>query len=127
MKRLVFDGNEEGAARFQFLYTGFLLGTPQGGLRGIEVMRRAATVLEKMETISRVARHPEDESQIIYLRETGDILRELIDEGGILEFEDQEFDMLKNHFEASPQSAGSAKGFVATADFLENAEEVVKK
>lgn len=118
MRVLVFEGNEQGATRFQFLYTGLLRGTPQGGLRGLEQMRRAAKILEKLEAVSEVVRHPADQNRVLYYGDTGDVVRQLIESGGQVELADEEFDMLRSHFENAPQTAGAAKAYVDTADFL---------
>lgn len=126
MRTLVFDGqNEEHQEAFAILYQGFLLGAPQGGLRGLSAHRDALKILEKMEAISiPQTQKTRDEDGVevdapVRLRETGDQLRTLNEDEELeLVLEENQYEMLLKHVENTPFRIGVAKQVVFAIDFL---------
>lgn len=123
-KTLKFDASEESKIQFSLLYQGFLMGAPEGGLKGLEQHRRAHKIMEKLEKISEIVKDrgtKEDgtEEERVAYYQTGDVVRALKDAGGKLVLEEEEAKMLKEHIDAVPWRVQASKHVVALADKLE--------
>lgn len=97
--------------KFEFLYSGFIIGGSLTQQKGLMILRRELSILNKLEAISKDC---ECGKKIV-----GDeVQREL--EGGTIELNDQEFEMLKTYVSSVPWSSGkSVREAVATIDWLE--------
>jgi hypothetical protein len=116
MRRLVFKA--EDSDMFRLLHQGFLLGAPEGGLRGLSANRTAMKLMDKIDTISEQGK-TEGKPEVY---PSGDIVRHLIGDCEML-LDNSEYDMLKNHFSNVPWRVSIARQVVATLEFLEKAEE----
>lgn len=120
MAMLKFEDTDSGRDEFSLLHQGFLMGSPEGGLKGIEQHKRAICILDKLEEISDVvkgAEKPGDAKSTMYYN-TGDVVRKLRTKGGKVEFEEEEVKMLKEHMESVPWRVGVSRLFVSVVDML---------
>jgi hypothetical protein len=129
MKTLTFSDDQTSKDRFQFIYQGFLLGAPNGGLKGIEANRRAFKIMDKLEAISepvtgKVSEGAEPEA-LFY--PTGDAIRALKPEGGVLLLEEAEIKMLREHLNETPWRPSLSKGVVDADDFLASSPAEITK
>lgn len=121
MRKLVFGGEEQDKTNYQTLYAGFLLGTPQEGLRGLGKNRSAMKIMDKFEALAR----PENsykEGERRQMLPSGDFIFDLREPGEIT-LDQAEYEMLKTHVENTPWVPGSSRRAVAALEFLENAPE----
>lgn len=103
-------GVEQDEKRFEFLYTGFIIGGTLTQQKGLPVLRRELAILDKLHSISKDCdcgkKVIQDEPQ-----------RELT--GGTFELNLQEYDMLHNYVSSVPWSSGkSVRNAVETIDWL---------
>lgn len=120
MKTIVFNPQNDESHKDHFLmvHQGFLLGQPQEGLKGLSARKTAIKILDKLESISHVRKDNEGNT----LRyQTGDEVRDLNEDGGKLELEDNEHEMLKSHFENFLPNfrTGASRQVVAAAELME--------
>lgn len=122
MRVLNFGPDSLSRERFQILYQGFLFGSPQGGIRGIETLRRAHRILDKFAAISDQTYAPAPGgSELVpaVYPDTEDGIRHLKDEGGTMLLDDIEYNQLKHHFEnVGWKSASVIPKALDAADFL---------
>jgi hypothetical protein len=126
MRVLAFGSDEESKTRFSLIYQGFLFGTPEGGLRGFEVNRRANKIFGKLEDISQPVYAPvkSDPSGVelkVVQFPGGDVLRELKPEGGEIRLEDAEYEMLSGFLNNAPWTNTTSRKVADLADFFEAA------
>jgi hypothetical protein len=117
MRVLKFAGTEQDKDMFRMLYQGFLLGAPEGGLKGIGPHRTALKLMDRLDAASQPVMG-EDGKVEKYV--TGDDLRDLDGEQTIV-LDDAEYEMLKKHFNNVPWRVSVSRTVVATMDFLEAA------
>lgn len=121
MRKLNFGTDQADKDNFQMLYTGFLLGTPEGGLKGLAKNRLAMRIMDKFDSIAKKDSDYKDGDRRPMLP-TGDLAMEL-NGGGEIVLESQEYEMLKGHVENAPWLPGAARRVVAALEFLESAPE----
>lgn len=128
MRVIQFDGEQKAKERFRIIYQGFLLGVPEGGIRGLEANRRVMSILDKLEVISEpltaqvpVSEGSEEMKEEYLYFQTGDLVRELRDEGGELSLTEPELEMVKRHLDAAPWTVQAARAVVETVAVLEEA------
>jgi hypothetical protein len=103
-------GVEVDEKRFEFIYTGFIIGGSLIQQKGLPVLRREIAILDKLHSISKDC----ECGKKIIQEETQ---RELT--GGSIEFDRPEFDLLYNYISAVPWSSGKAvRHAVDTIDWL---------
>jgi hypothetical protein len=108
-RKLVFvEGDQE---KFALLYQGFLNGGT-GQSRGLEVMRREARVLDKLDAISQPEIIQIDGKTV----ETNDRVPKLGEQ--VLLLEQPEYELLKAHFEATPWTTRVVRKVVSICDWL---------
>jgi len=114
MKKLeLTKGVELDEKRFEFIYSGFIIGGTLTQSKGLLVLRRELSILDKLQSVSKDCecgkKIIQDETQ-----------RELIDGTSYIEFENPEFELLKQYVGSVPWSTGRAvRDAVMTIDWLE--------
>jgi hypothetical protein len=120
MKKLIFDSSTLSEEHFQIIYQGFVLGVPEGGMRGLESIRRAFKIVTKLEDISEQVTN-EAKEPLFY--QTGDALRSLkkLSEGEtlVLELEDSELILLNQHLEQHKWPLRALKTRLSTQEFID--------
>lgn len=121
MRKLEFGTEDQDREVFQMLYTGFLLGTPEGGIRGLAKNRVAMKIMDKFESIAKEEKDYKDGDRRP-MAPTGDPILEL-NGGGSIVLESAEYEMLKGHVENAPWLPAAARRVVRALTFLEEAPE----
>lgn len=105
MKLRVFDFDEtpEQRDRFPLIYQGFVVGGDSIKSKGMEVTRREARILDKLEAIS---------------DEDADLGRKLKPGPQRFELEQPEYELLLRYFEATPWSTRVSRKIVAVHDWM---------
>lgn len=102
IRRLVFDESESDRWMFPLLYSGFLNGGNSPNAKGMEVLRREARILDKLEAIS-VDEGPE---------------RVLKSGPQEVTLEQPEYELLKRYFENTPWTTAVSRKVVNISDWL---------
>lgn len=104
---------------FGLIYQGFIIGGNSVSSKTMQVIRREAKILDKLEDISQPVgdnRYP-----------TGDRVRELVatenDAPVKLKLTDEELELLKQYFESVPWVTKLSREVVRLADLLDSAKE----
>jgi hypothetical protein len=100
---LVFEDNEQARERFTLLYQGFIAGGNSPAQKGMEVVRREARVLDKLDAVS--------EPSVNGLR----ALRE--GEHAVV-LEQPEYELVKRYFENAPWAVHVSRQVVSVSDWL---------
>lgn len=114
MPILSFEGENEGKI-FQMLFDGFIIGGALIKEKGINVIRREASLLDKLESISK-------ECECGRRLVTGEAARELLDNNNkfIIDLSLDEFNILQNYFEAVPWKSSLSRDVVKISDWLDS-------
>jgi hypothetical protein len=98
--------------KFEFIYTGFIIGGSLSQQKGMTILRREIQILTKLEAMSAEC----DPARKIFGDE---LLRELT--GGTLDLSKQEFELLISYMSAVPWSTGQpVRDAVEVIDWLES-------
>jgi len=97
--------------RFEYIFNGFIIGGNMIQQKGIAVLRRELSILEKLESISK----PCECNKKIMAEEARDLV------GGAIELTVQEFDILYSYIGSVPWSTGKPiREALATLDWLKS-------
>jgi len=114
VRKIHFTNTAEDREKFSLLYQGFLTGGNMAQSKGMEITRREARVLDKLDSIS-------EDSGGEKCATCGTATmnkREMIAADHTLELEPPDFDLLKKYFEATPWTVRVAKRVVDISDWL---------
>ena len=113
MRILVLDTTQD----FTLIYQGFTAGGNSQQSKTMQVVRREAKILDKLEAISQPVVPPATYPN-------GDVARELrTDIPTVLRLTSEEYDLLKKYFEAVPWTVNASRAAVAMADRIDAAPE----
>jgi hypothetical protein len=99
--------------RFEFLFRGLIIMGNQNTQKGISILTRELAILDKLESVSK----PCDCGKLVAGTKEPD--RELV--GGLIQINNQEFDLLYQYISAVPWSIGeSSRGALKTLEWLNN-------
>ena len=103
--------DELGKRHFEFCFVGFILGGSLNQQKGLTILRREMTLLEKLESISELK--PCGKKMV-----NGEPERQLLN-GGQIQLDGPEFDMLYNYMSVVPWQTGtSVRHALETIDWL---------
>lgn len=105
-------GVEQDEKKFEFMYSGFIIGGTLTQQKGLIVLRREISILDKLHSISKDC----ECGKKIVQEETQ---RELLEGTNVFELNSQEFELLNSYMSSVPWSTGkSVRDAVATIDWL---------
>ena len=123
VRKLVFSDDDQSKKRFEYLYHGLIILGNQNTQKGLSVLNREISILDKFEQISQ----PCNCGKLVPGSKEPD--RELIPEStGHIELDDLEYDLLFDYVSRVPWSIGaSGREAIKTLDWLKNPTYEIKK
>ena len=113
MRALSFDDSDLGKKRFEYLFRSLIIMGNQNTQKGLSILTRELNILDKLEAISKTC----DCGRLVPGTKEPD--RELT--GGIIQIDDQEFDLLYQYITSVPWSIGeSSRSALKTMEWLKN-------
>lgn len=114
VRTLTFDDSTESRERFSLIYQGFVTGGNQPNAKTMEIMRREAAVLSKLESIS----EDTDERQCDSCGQLVRSKREVMPGSHELQLSVPEWELLKQYFERTPWTVRMSSKVIDISDWL---------
>lgn len=114
MRTLVFTDDEQGRKFFEYMFRGLIIGGNQNGQKGLSILKREISLLDKLEEIS----EPCECGRLVPGTKEPD--RELREGGSTVDIDEQQYDLLYQYVSSVPWSIGeSSRGAIKALDRLQ--------